>query len=323
MNHSVISGVGGYLPRKIVTNDDLAKIVDTSHEWIVQRTGIHKRHFAEGGEMTSDLAVEAAKRALLGAGVSPSQVDVVIVATVTPDMTFPSTATIVQKKLGMITGYAFDVAAACTGYLTALNLGDNFIKTGQAKRVLIIGAETFSRILDMQDRRTCVLFGDGAGAILLTSESGPSHKDQRGVIGVSLNSDGAFQDILYVDGGPSSSDKVGVIRMTGKEVYRHAVTKLASSAEHILNKFEISKDQIDWLVPHQANIRIIEGLAKRFQVPWQKVICTVDHHANTSAASIPLALSEAYKAGKLKKGDLILHDAIGGGLVWGSALVRW
>lgn len=324
MKRSIIIGCGGYLPKNVITNDDLSKMVETSDDWIFQRTGIKKRHFADKGEVTSDLGVEAARNALKTAELTPESIDLLVLATATPDETFPSTATIIQRKLGMKRGLAFDVSAVCAGYLTALNVADTFLKTGQATTALVIGSETFSRILDMGDRRTCVLFGDGAGAVILRSERfQPENASQSGILGISLQSDGNFHDILYVDGGPSSTGQAGVVRMIGQEVFRHAVTKLAESAESILKTYNTSKEEIDWLIPHQANIRIIEGLAKRFNVPWEKVIHTVSEHANTSAASIPLALSKAYEDHKLKKGDLILHDAIGSGLVWGSALVRW
>lgn len=323
MYKSVVVGCGGYLPKNSITNDDLSKFVDTNHEWIFQRTGIEKRHFAAEGEMTSDLATQAAFHALQSSGLSANDLDLIVLATATPDETFPSTATIVQRKIGMQGGFAFDVAAVCAGFITALNVADNFIKTGQVKTAMVIGAETLSKILDMKDRSTCVLFGDGAGAIILQAEKETGDKNQRGVVGVSLNSDGNLHDLLYVSGGPSSNQTTGFIKMMGKEVYSHAVIKLAESAEETLAKFKIPKEEINWFIPHQANIRIIKGLAKRLDVSWEKVIHTVGQHANTSAASIPLAINEANQAGKLKKGDLLLHDAIGGGLIWGSAIVRW
>lgn len=323
MYKSIIVGCGGYLPQKSVSNDDLSQFVDTSHEWIFQRTGIEKRHFVADGEMTSDLAAQAAQNALQSSGLSPEDIDLIVLATATPDETFPSTATIVQRKIGMKCGFAFDVAAVCAGFITALNVADNYIKTGQVKTALVIGAETLSKIIDMNDRTTCVLFGDGAGAVILQAELDTGAKDQRGIIGISIRSDGSLHDLLYVNGGPSSNQSVGFIKMLGKEVYSHAVTKLAMSAEETLLKFRILKEDINWFIPHQANIRIIQGLAKRLDVPWEKVIHTVGKHANTSAASIPLAINEANQEGKLKKGDLILHDAIGGGLIWGSAVVRW
>lgn len=314
---------GAYLPEKVVSNEDLCRLVETSHEWILQRTGIHQRHFAAAGEKTSDLGAQAALAALKSAGVAPQEVDALIVATATPDETFPSTATIIQYKIGMTGGFAFDVAAVCTGFITALGLANNFIRMAQARTVLVIGAETFSRILDMGDRRTCVLFGDGAGALLLRAEQGEPSKKTPGVLGVTLASDGRYHDSLYADGGPSSTQTSGYVRMEGQEVFRHAVVKLAESAESILRAHEISKEDVSWLIPHQANIRIIESLAKRLEIPWEKVVHTVDRHANTSAASIPLALEAAWSEGKLRPGDLVLHDAIGAGLIWGSALVRW
>ena len=323
MFRSVPVACGSYLPAKIITNDDMAKIVETSDEWIVQRTGIKKRHFAEDGEYTSDLATQAAKQALQNAGLKASDIDLIVLATATPDETFPATATIVQRKLGMKGGFALDVGAVCAGFLAALNVADNFIKAGQVKKALVIGAETFSRILDMSDRKTCVLFGDGAGAVILSAEEQTNDPTASGVMGVHLNSDGNLHDILYTDGGPSSTCTAGVVKMEGQEVFRNAVTKLASSAASTLKKHNIEKEQIDWLVPHQANIRIIDGLAKKFAIPSEKVVRTVQDHANTSAASIPLALSALSESGKLKKGDLILHDAIGAGMAWGSALVRW
>lgn len=318
---SVISGCGHYLPENVITNEDLSKIVETSHDWIVERTGIHQRQFAAEGQLTSDLALEASKMALENANIDPKDVDIIVLATATPDVTFPSTATRLQAKLGNTTGLAFDVAAVCAGYLLALNVADNFIRMGQAKTALVVGAETLSRLLDMKDRRTCVLFGDGAGATVLKAV--PSEETDRGVIGIHMQSDGNFHDILYADGGVSSTGTRGKVHMEGKEVFRHAVTKLAASAEKTLTDYKIDPDELDWLIPHQANIRIIEGMAKKLNMSMDKVITTVQHHANTSAASIPLALSHAVQQGKVKEGDLILHEAIGGGLVWGSGLVRF
>lgn len=318
---SVISGCGHYLPDHVVTNEDLSKIVETSHDWIVERTGIHQRQFAAEGQLTSDLAFEASLRALEQADLDAKDLDLIVLATATPDVTFPSTATRLQAKLGNTTGLAFDVAAVCAGYLLALNIADNYIKMGQAKSALVVGAETLSRLLDMKDRRTCVLFGDGAGATVLKAV--PSEETDRGVIGVHMQSDGNFHDILYADGGVSSTGTRGKVHMEGKEVFRHAVTKLASSAEKTLKDYQIDPEELDWLIPHQANIRIIEGMAKKLNMSMDKVITTVQHHANTSAASIPLAMSHAVQEGRVKKGDLILHEAIGGGLVWGSGLVRF
>ncbi len=318
---SVISGCGHYLPDNVITNEELSKTVDTSHQWIVERTGIHQRQFALEGQLTSDLAFEASKRALEKAGVDAKELDLIVVATATPDVTFPSTGTRLQAKLGNITGLAFDVAAVCAGYLLALNVADNFLKLGQSKTALVVGAETLSRLLDMQDRRTCVLFGDGAGAVVLKAV--PSDQTDRGVIGIHMQSDGNFHDILYADGGVSSTGTRGKVYMEGREVFRHAVTKLAASAEKTLCDYKIDPEDLDWLIPHQANLRIIEGMAKKLNMSMEKVITTVQHHANTSAASIPLALSHAVEKGQVKEGDLILHEAIGGGLVWGSGLVRF
>lgn len=319
---SIIAGCGSYLPKNVVTNDDLAKVVETSHDWIVERTGIHQRHFVEKGqELCSDLATQAAKNALEMAGVKAEDVDLIVLGTTTPDLTFPSTATIVQNKLGNTKGFAFDVSAVCSGFLTGLNVADSYIRSGQVKTAVVIGAETASHLLDMSDRRTCVLFGDGAGAVVLQATSDTSH--DRGILGIHMKSDGRFKDVLYVDGGVGTTGNVGKIQMQGQEMFRHAVTKLASSAQETLERHKISPDQLDWLVPHQANIRIIQGLAKKFNIPYEKVIVTVDKHANTSAASIPLALDDAVRSGKIKQGDLILFEAIGGGLVWGSGLARF
>lgn len=323
MNRSVFIGCGGYLPSNIVTNEDLSKVVDTSHDWIVSRTGILSRHIAAEGELTSDLGAQAANQALEKAGISPEEVDLIVVATATPDDTFPSTATSVQRKIGAINAFAFDVSAVCSGYLLALSVADNAVRLGSAKTALVIGAETFSRILDMEDRRTCVLFGDGAAAVVLRAEKGAPCIEERGVIDIKLHSDGRHRDILHTDGGASSTKTAGHIRMEGREVFRHAVEKLTASAQEALKKHNLTSEDLDWMIPHQANIRIIDAVAKKLSLPEEKVIFTVDHHANTSAASIPLAINEAVELGKLKSGDLVLHEAIGGGLVWGSALVRW
>lgn len=319
---SVITGVGGYLPQRIVTNHDLAKVVDTSHEWIVERTGIHQRHFAAKDEVTSYLCAKAAECALKNAGKDIQEIDLIIVATASPDLTFPSTAALTQKLLKNTNALAFDVAGVCAGFLLALQVADNFLKLGQAKAALVIGGETFSRLLDMEDRRTNVLFGDGAGAIVLESMD-PASAGDRGVLGVHLQTQGQFSDILYTDGGPSSTGQSGKIRMLGQEVYRHAVVKLTESAIDILAQYNLNISDIDWFIPHQANVRIIESVAQRLNLPLEKVIVTVDKHANTSAASIPLALWTATQDGRVKPGDLILHEGIGGGLIWGSALVRY
>ena len=321
MNTSIKSkfiGCGHYLPQKIVTNDDLAKIVDTSHDWIVPRTGIHQRHFASDTEVTSDLATKAAENALKSAGLKPSDIDLIVLATSTPDRTFPATATIVQHKLGC-KGFAFDVNATCSGYIMALQVADQYIRNGTVKNALVIGAEIFSRIIDMEDRRSCILFGDGAGAVVITANT----QDDSGIIDIVMESDGQYFDILHTDGGPSYNGKAGKVRILGQEVFKQAVKKLAKSAEEIMIKNNIEKDQIDWMIPHQANIRIIQAMAEKMNMSMDKVITTVDKHANTSAASIPLALSIAHEEGKIKSGDLILHEAFGAGIIWGSALIRW
>lgn len=320
---SIIRGCGGYLPSRVVTNHELAQLVDTSHEWIVQRTGIHQRHFAAADQYTSDLATEAAKKALNNSGYTPNDIDLIIVATASPDYTFPSCATRVQEKLVNTQGLAFDVAGVCGGFLVALSTADSFLKLRKANRALVIGAEKFSNLMDMQDRTTCVLFGDGAGAVVLEAVEDKDNPQDRGVLGVHLQSDGRYCDILRTDGGPSTSGTVGRIRMVGKEVFKHAVIKLAESAEQTLKFHALEADKIDWFVPHQANIRIIEGMMKKLNLPLDKVVITVDQHANTSAASIPLALAHAVEEGKIKPGDLILHEALGSGLIWGSALVRF
>lgn len=319
---SVITGVGGYLPQRVVTNHDLSEVVNTSHEWIVERTGIHQRHFAAENEFTSHLCAKAAECALKNAGKDINEIDLIIVATASPDLTFPSTAALTQKLLKNTNALAFDVAGVCAGFLLALQVADNFLRLRQAKTALVIGGETFSRLIDMEDRRTNVLFGDGAGAIVLESMP-PEKAGERGVLGVHLQTDGQFSDILYTDGGPSSSGQTGKIRMSGQEVYKHAVTKLTDSAIKILTEYNITVNEIDWFIPHQANARIIESVAQRLNLPLEKVIITVDQHANTSAASIPLALWTATQKGRVKPGDLILHEGIGGGLIWGSALVRY
>lgn len=319
---SRLTGWGAYLPERIVTNDELARRIDTTDEWIVQRTGIRQRHVAADGELTSDLAVNAALEALRTSGKTAADIDLVIVATTTPDETFPSTATKVQARLGMIRGAAFDVQAVCAGFIYALAIADNFIKAGQAKNVLVIGAETFTRLLDWEDRGTCVLFGDGAGAVLLTAEQGSGANTDRGILSTHLHSDGREHDALYVDGGPSSTGTVGHVRMVGREVYKHAVLKLGAVIEEALSANNLTSADIDWLVPHQANRRIIDGMRQRFGLPEEKVVLCIDRHANTSAASVPLALAEAMDDGRIKPGDLVLLEAIGGGLAWGAGLLR-
>ncbi len=320
---AVPQGCGHYLPKRVVDNSEFAKTLDTSDEWIKSRTGIERRHFASDGELTSDLAIEAAMLALKSARMDASDIDAIVLATSTPDETFPSTATKVQHSIGMTSGFAFDVQAVCAGFVFALANANALIVSGQAKTVMVIGAETFSRIMDWEDRGTCVLFGDGAGAIILTGEDGTGKPSDRGVLSTDLNSDGAHHDILYVDGGVSSTQTTGVLRMEGREVFRHAVAKLAETGQTALEKADLIGEDIDWLVPHQANLRIITGTAKKIGLPMEKVILTVQDHGNTSAASIPLALSCGVADGKINVGDLLLLEAIGGGLAWGSAAVRW
>ena len=328
---SQIVGCGSYLPERVVTNAELSTKIDTTDEWIVARTGIHQRHLAADGELTSDLALESANRALEDAGIPAAEVDMLILATTTPDNTFPATATKVQAKIGMVNGAAFDIQAVCSGFIFGLAVADNFIKTGQFKTVLLIGAETYSRILDWEDRSTCVLFGDGAGAVVLRAgEGGPDaapgekgHNVGPGILSTHLHSDGSAHDLLYVDGGPSSTQTVGHVRMVGREVFRHAVLNLTSIVEEALEANGLAPEDIDWLVPHQANKRILDGTARKLGLPKEKMVVTVDRHANTSAASIPLALDEAVRDGRIKRGDLILMEAMGGGLTWGASLVRW
>lgn len=319
---SVIAGTGSYLPERILTNADLARQVDTSEDWIVERTGITQRHIAAEGQMTSDLAFNAAERALAAAGLKGQDVDLIIVATATPDQTFPATAAKVQARLGCPGGPAFDIQAVCSGFVYALTVADNFIKAGQSKVALVIGAETFSRILDWDDRTTCVLFGDGAGAVVLTAAEGAGTCADRGILTTHLHADGRQHDLLYVDGGPSSTQTTGFVRMQGREVFRHAVVNLAAVVEEALEATGLSASDIDWLVPHQANKRILDGTARKLGVSADKVIVTVDRHANTSAASIPLALAEAVSDGRIKAGQLVLLEAMGGGFTWGSALLR-
>ncbi len=323
MYRSLVTGCGAYLPAQIVTNEELAQKVDTTDEWIRQRTGIRQRHIAAEGEMTSDLGSAAAKEAMAQAGISPSDVDLIICATSTPDETFPATATRIQERLGVTQGAAFDVQAVCSGFVYGLSVADNFLRVGQSKTALVIGAETFSRILDWEDRGTCVLFGDGAGAVVLQATAGVNGSAARGVLSTHLYADGRHHDALYVDGGPSSTGKVGHLRMEGKEVFRHAVVRMAEAIDAALEANDLTPGDIDWLVPHQANIRIIESMGRRLNLPDDRVVVTVDRHANTSAASIPLALTEAVGDGRIQGGDLICMEAMGGGFTWGSALVRW
>jgi len=320
---SIVAGCGAYLPSRILSNADLARKLETSDEWIVQRTGIRERRIAADGEMTSDLAIRAAEAALKNAGLSGNDIDLIVVATSTPDETFPATATRVQAALGMTRGVAFDVQAVCSGFVFALAVADNFVKVGQARTALVIGAETFSRILDWTDRTTCVLFGDGAGAVVLVAGEGSGGKDDRGVLSTHIFSDGRYHDALYVDGGPSSTMTTGHLKMEGREVFRHAVVRLAEAVDAAIASNGITAAEIDWLVPHQANRRIIDGMGHRLGLPPEKVVLTIDRHANTSAASIPLAMAEAAGDGRIRPGHLVLLDAMGGGFTWGSALLRW
>ena len=323
LSRSVVIGSGGYLPEKILSNDDLAGSVNTSDEWIIARTGIRRRHIAADDEMTSDLGRMAALNAMADAGVEAADIDLIVLATTTPDSTFPATASRIQAQLGMTKGAAFDIQAVCSGFVYALGVADNFVKLGQAEKVLVIGAETYSRILDWTDRSTCVLFGDGAGAVVLSAEPVNGESGERGVLSTHLHTDGRFYDLLYVDGGVSSTQTTGHLRMQGPEVFRHAVVKLAGVVEEALAANNLTIDDIDWLVPHQANKRIIDGTAKKLGLPAERIILTVEDHANTSAASIPLALAQGSKDGRIKPGQIVLCEAIGGGLSWGAAIIRW
>jgi len=320
---SQVIGCGSYLPETILTNVELARRVDTSDEWIRERTGIHKRHIAREGELTSDLAVMAAREALLDAGIDSGELDLIVCATTTPDDTFPAAATKVQARLGMSHGAAFDVQAVCSGFIYALSVADNFIKSGQSETVLVIGAETMSRLLDWKDRTTCVLFGDGAGAVVLQAHEGKGDNSDRGVLNTKLFSDGRLRELLYVDGGPSSTQTTGYLRMQGREVFRHAVTNISAAIEASVHAAGLTIADIDWFVPHQANQRILDGTARRLGIPTEKVVSTVAEHGNTSAASVPLALAEAVSDGRIEAGDLVLMEAMGGGFTWGAALVRW
>jgi 3-oxoacyl-[acyl-carrier-protein] synthase III len=320
---SIVRGVGSYLPERRVSNHDLASRIETSHEWIVQRTGIEARHIAADHETTSLLAIKAAERALEAAGLRPADIDLIIVATSTPDYTFPSTATIVQEGLGMHHGAAFDLQAVCTGFVYAVATADNFIKAGAHRRALVIGAETFSRILDWEDRTTCVLFGDGAGAIVLEAQEGEGTSADRGVLSSHLRSDGRHRDKLYVDGGPGSTRTTGVLKMEGREVFRFAVGMVTDVIRDAFAATGTTADDLDWFVPHQANRRIITASADKLGIAPEKVVITVDRHGNTSAASIPLALDVAVRDGRIRQGDLVMIEAIGGGFTWGSSLIRW
>ena len=323
MIRSVVLGCGSYLPAKTLTNADLAKTVDTSDEWIVQRTGIRERHVAAQGEFTSDLAIKAAQAALDHAGVDAQSIDLIVLGTSTPDNTFPATAVAVQAGLGIYHGAAFDLQAVCSGFVFALATVDGLLKTGCCRRALVIGSETFSRILDWTDRTTCVLFGDGAGAVVLEAQMQPGSREDRGILTAHLRSDGRYKSKLYVDGGPSTTGTVGHLRMEGREVFRYAVQMITDVVEDAFKDTGYSAADIDWFVPHQANKRIIDGAAHKLGIAPEKVILTVDRHGNTSAASIPLALSVAVADGRIKKGDLVLLEAMGGGFTWGAVLVRW
>jgi len=320
---SIIRGIGGYLPEKVLTNDDLSKMVDTTDEWIVQRVGIKERHIAAPGEMTSDLAVAAARAALANAGMQPDDIDLIIVATTTPDYTFPSAATMVQMKLAIHHGCAFDVQAVCSGFVYAMATADSYLKNGLGTRALVIGAETFSRLLDWTDRTTCVLFGDGAGAAILERVEIADDEPERGILASALRSDGHHWDKLYVDGGPSSTGTTGHVRMEGREVFRHAVGKITDVVYSALEQTGYTVDDLDWFVPHQANKRIIDGAGQKLGLPPEKVVMTVDVHANTSAASVPLALATAVADGRIQQGDLVMLEAMGGGFTWGASLIRW
>lgn len=319
---AVVKGVGHYLPERIVPNAEFETFLDTTDDWIQSRSGIKNRHFAAEGETTSDLATHAANAALADAGLQGSDIDAIVLATSTADLTFPSSATKVQHAIGNTTGYAFDIQAVCAGFVFALSNANALIASGQAERVLVIGAETFSRIMDWTDRSTCVLFGDGAGALVLEAKTGAGTSADRGVLSVDLNSDGSHRDLLYVDGGVSTQS-TGHLRMEGQEVFRHAVEKLAQTAHTALDKIGLGAGDVDWVVPHQANIRIIKSTARKLGVPMDRVVVTVENHGNTSAASIPLALSVGKERGQIKQGDLLVTEAIGGGLAWGSVVLRW
>jgi 3-oxoacyl-[acyl-carrier-protein] synthase-3 len=322
MIRAVITGTGSALPARRVSNAELAQTVDTSDEWIVERTGIRFRYIAGEGETTATLATDAARAALVAAGIEASAIDLIVLATATPDQTFPASATKVQAALGINDCVAFDVAAVCSGFLYAVQVADSMIRSGNARRALVIGAETFSRILDWEDRATCVLFGDGAGAIVLEAQESAG-RDGRGIHATKLHADGRYNDLLYVDGGPSTTGTVGKVRMKGREVFRHAVVNLAAVMTETLAASGFAADDIDWVVPHQANARILDATARKLGLAPEKVIVTVDQHANTSAASVPLALDTAVRDGRIKRGDLLVLEAMGGGFTWGAALVRF
>jgi 3-oxoacyl-[acyl-carrier-protein] synthase-3 len=323
MKRARIIGSGSYLPAQVLTNADLAARLDTSDEWIIERTGIRRRHIAAADEFTSDLGVAAARNALESAGLCANDIDLIIVATATPDQTFPACATVIQHKLGLIDAVAFDIAAVCSGFLYALSVADALLTSGAHRTALVIGAETFSRLLDWEDRGTAVLFGDGAGAVVLRAETGTGTPADRGILAHRLHSDGRFNDLLYVDGGPGSTGTTGKLRMKGREVFRHAVTNLASVMGETLAAAGLAPGDVDWVVPHQANLRILEATARKLDLPIERVVVTVDRHANTSAASVPLALDTAVRDGRIKTNDLLLLEAMGGGFTWGAAAVRW
>ncbi len=320
---SVIRGVGAYLPKRVMTNDDFARIVDTTDAWITERTGIKQRHIAADDELTSDLGIAAAKQALVRSGIDPGDIDLIICATATPDRTFPATAVRIQAGLGITNGAAFDMQAVCSGFVYAMTTADNFLKTGLFKRAIVVGAETFSRILDWSDRGTCVLFGDGAGAVVLEAQPQKGTRDDRGVLAARIRSDGRYEDLLYVDGGPGSTKTTGHLRMNGREVFRHAIQKISGVIEETLVETGYAAEEIDLFVPHQANQRILDGIAKRLGVNPNKIMTTLAKHGNTSAASIPLALNQAFEEHRLNEGDLVLMEAMGGGFTWGAVLARW
>jgi len=320
---SVIIGCGGSLPDRIMSNDEFSQFVDTSDQWIRDRTGIEERHIASEGETTADIGTAAAKQALERAGVEPSEIDLIILATSTPDNTFPATAVEIQARLGITRGAAFDMQAVCSGFVFGLATADNFLRCGQYERALVIGAETFSRILDWEDRGTCVLFGDGGGAVVVEAQKLNGAATDRGILATELRSDGRYKDKLYVDGGPSSTGTVGHLRMQGRDVFRHAVVNISEIIMATLKRAGYTTDDVDWFVPHQANKRILDGTARKIGLPLEKIVVTVDKHANTSAASIPLALNSAFTDGRIKEGDLVLMEAMGGGFTWGAVLVRW
>jgi 3-oxoacyl-[acyl-carrier-protein] synthase-3 len=320
---SIIRGVGASLPKRVMTNDDLSRMVDTSDAWIRDRTGIEQRHIAAEGELTSDLGITAARQALVRAGIDPIDIDLVVCATSTPDRTFPATGVRIQAGLGVTNGAAFDVQAVCSGFVYALSIADNFLKAGQFKRAVVVGAETFSRILDWEDRSTCVLFGDGAGAVVLEAQTQLGGREDRGILATRIRSDGRFEELLYVDGGPGSTKTTGHLRMNGREVFRHAVQKISGVIEETLVMTGYAGDEVDLYVPHQANKRILDGIAKRLSIPPEKIVFTLAKHGNTSAASIPLALNQAFEDHRLVEGRLVLMEAMGGGLTWGAALARW